>query len=70
MHKKGGGDADERGRLRGRGEGVVSRVGHREADWSVREFVGTRSRKGRVAPYYMLTPVVRPWRGLDCRGIL
>ena len=54
----------------GGGERVVSRVGHREADWSVRECVGTRSRKGHVAPYYMLTPDVRPWRGLDCRGIL
>ena len=69
MHK-GGGDANKRRRLRGRGEGVVSRVGHREAGWSVREFVGTRSRKERVAPYYMPIPGVRPWRDLDCRGIL
>ena len=35
MHKKGGGDADERGRLRGRGEGVVSHVGHSRPRCSV-----------------------------------
>ena len=67
---RGEGDANKRGRLRGRGEGVVSRVVHLTVDWSVREFVGTRSRKGRVAPYYMPIPGVRPWRDLDCRGIL
>ena len=54
----------------GGGQGVVSRVGHREAGCSVREFVGTESRKGLVAPYYMPIPGVRPWRDLDCRGIL
>ena len=69
MHK-GGGRCKQQGRLRGRGEGVVNRVGHREAGLSVREFVGGRSHKGRVAPYYMPIPGVRPWRDLDRRGIL
>ena len=54
----------------GAGGGVVSRAKHQEAGWSVREFGGTRSRKGRVVPYYMPIPGVRPRRDLDCRGIL
>ena len=41
-------------------------TGEGEAGWSVREFVGTRSRKGRVAPYYMPIPGVRPEWDLDC----
>ena len=34
------------------GSGGVSRVGHREAGWIVREFVDTGSHKGRGAPCY------------------
>ena len=67
---EGGDDANKRGGLRGRGEGMVSRVKHLEAGWSAREFVGTRSRKGGVVPYNMPIPGVRPWRDLDCREIL
>ena len=67
---EGGDDANKRGGLRGRGKGVVSRVKHLEAGWSVRGFVGTRIRKGRVVPYYMPIPGVRSWRDLDCREIL
>ena len=50
--------------------GVVSRVKHLETSWSVRESVDTRSHKGRIVPYYIPIPGVRPGRDLDCRGIL
>ena len=53
----------------GREEGVVSRVRLLEAGWIAREFVDTKSHKGRGAPFYKLIPGVQSGRGLGCRGI-
>ena len=49
---------------------MVSHVKTPKAGWSVGESVDTRSHKGRVVPYYMPIPGVRPERDLDCRGIV
>ena len=68
--KKGGASKTTEGGLRGREEGVVSRVRHLEAGWSVRESVDIRSHNRREVPCCMPIPGVRPGRDLDYRGIL
>ena len=56
------------GGYRGREEGGVSRVRCLEADWSTREFVDTRSHKGRGAPWYKPILGIRSGYGLGYRG--
>ena len=54
--------------LQGEGGGGVGRVRRLEAGRSVREFVDTRSHKGRGAPYHKSILGVRSRRDLGCRG--